>query len=307
MAWKSFEDHPWWRGSRCCLLRAPDGIAAHGCVSPVRFERQGRTVESMQVIDWAAGRLVPAAGLLLFRRCLELGQGTMLAIGGSDDARSVIARVRWFARRNDLCRYARPLRPWRHLAVSANGARSLARLGRNLYWRTMPGLPDAARWSCRKARPGEEVFTHNGDFVPLSRSRAWFDYLLRCPAVRAELLILEEAGAARGHAFLANVRGSVRVADFVVAGPATQTGRVAAFAALVRHLAARQECAEVVAASSLNEMGQVFAACGLRPRGSSPVYLADPRKLLPADAPIEITLAIGDAFYLDSAGYQFVC
>src|SRR5450432_4051367 len=71
MAWKYFDEHPWWPEGRSYTLRAPEGIAAHGCVSPVRFTSNGKTVESMQIIDWAGGRLIPAAGLLLFRRCLE--------------------------------------------------------------------------------------------------------------------------------------------------------------------------------------------------------------------------------------------
>jgi hypothetical protein len=73
MAWKYFDPHPWWPDGRSYILRTPEGIAAHVCVSPVRFAGNGHTVESGQIIDWAAGRLVPAAGLLICRRCLELG------------------------------------------------------------------------------------------------------------------------------------------------------------------------------------------------------------------------------------------
>ena len=75
----------------------------------------------------------------------------------------------------------------------------------------------------------------------------------------------------------------------------------------MRYIAAQPESAEVVASSSLREMGEVFLASGLRPRDSSPVYLADPKKLLPQDLPIEITPLIGDVFYLRSPDYPFVC
>jgi hypothetical protein len=306
-AWKYFDSHPWWPEARSYTLQIPAGIVAHGCFSPVRFDSGGRTVESMQIIDWAAGRQIPAAGLLLCRRCLERTRGTLLAIGGSADASSIFPKVHWLTRKDDVVHYTLPLRPWRHLARSALGWRSLARFGRNLYWRLLPGLPGAGHWNCRSARPGEEVFAHSGDFVPILRTRAWFDYLLRCPATRSDLVILEEAGVARGHAFLSDAEGSVRVADFVVAAPADKAGQVAALSALLRYIAARPESAEVVASSSLREMGEVFRAAGLRPRGSSTVYLADPKKLLPQDVPIEITPLVGDAFYLCSPDYPFVC
>jgi hypothetical protein len=305
--WKYFDAHPWWPEARSYTLQTPAGIAAHGCVSPVRFDCHGQTVDSMQIIDWAAGRQIPAAGLLLYRRCLEHSKGTLLAIGGSADTRTIIPQVSWFARKEDLFHFARPLRPGRHLARSARGWRSLARFGRNMYWSVMPGLPDARRWSCRKARAGEAVFAQSGPFVPILRTRAWFDYLLRCPAARTELVILEDSGAARGHAFLSEIGGAVQVADFVVAAPASQAEKTAAFSALLRYIAAQPESAEVVASSSLRGMGEVFLAAGLRPRGSSPVYLADPKKLLPRDLPLEITPLIGDAFYLRSLDYPFVC
>jgi hypothetical protein len=306
-AWKYFDAHPWWPEARSYTLQTPAGIAAHGCVSPVRFDCRGQTVDSMQIVDWAAGRQIPAAGLLLYRRCLERSKGSLLAIGGSADARTILPKVAWFARKDDLFHYARPLRPGRHLAGTARGWRSLARYGRNLYWRVMPGLPDVQRWSCRKARAGEAVFSQTGPFVPILRTRAWFDYLLRCPAARTDLVILEDSGAARGHAFFSEAGGAVQVADFVVGAPASQGEKTAAFSALLRYIAAQPESAEVVASSSLREMGEVFLACGLRPRGNSPVYLADPKKLLPRDLPIEITPLIGDAFYFRSPGYPFVC
>jgi hypothetical protein len=215
--------------------------------------------------------------------------------------------VKWFTRKDDIRYYARPLRPWRHFAQSAKGSRDLARFARNLYWGWIPRLPRAGSWRCRGARPGEEVFSHGGSFVPIVRTRAWFDYLLRCPVVRTELVILEKAGTPCGHAFLANAQGSVRVADFVVAGEVSQPGRIAAFSALARYIAAQPGAAEMVAGSSLQEMCGVFEECGMHSRETSPVHLADPRKLFPPDARLEITPLIGDAFYWFDPAYPFTC
>ena len=302
LLWKYFEPHPWWPEGRSYMLTTPAGIAAHGCAAPVRY--QGN-VESLQVIDWAAGRLVPGAGLLVYRKCLEVNKGTLLAIGGGEDTLKIIPMVKWFSRKDDLRSYARPLRPWRHFAQGSKNVRNMGRLLRNVQWKLAPALPASRSWQCRPARAGEEVFnpSDSAGYVPIVRTRAWFDYLLRCPIAAMELVMLEDAGRPVGHALLSNVHGSVRVADFVVTSGAPD----AAFAALVRYVSQQPAAAEIVAASSLAETNRVFEVCGLRFRGAVPVYLADPRKLLPADKAIEITAAIGDAFYLGSPEQPFVC
>src|SRR5262249_13417752 len=112
---------------------------------------------------------------------------------------------------------------------------------------------------------------------------------------------------ASGHAFLSNSKGSVRVADFVVAGNATSSDKAAAFSALIQHIASDPNACEIVAASSLPELCEVFEACGLRPRGSVPVFLADPRKQIPSDTRVEINMLIGDGFYLCDESNPFYC
>jgi len=91
--WKYFDPHPWWPGSRSFLLKAGGHIAGHGCVTPVRFVAGGQVTDSMQIIDWAGGRLVPGAGMLVFRRCLELGDLTLLTIGGKKDQVGFTAEI----------------------------------------------------------------------------------------------------------------------------------------------------------------------------------------------------------------------
>ena len=307
IVWKYFEGHPLWPEGRSYILNTPEGIAAHGCVSPLRYGHAGKQIESLQVIDWAAGRLVPGAGLLVYRKCLELNRGTLLAIGGSADTAAIIPQVKWFRRKTGMRTYARPLRPWRGFGPGDKGPRSLARFGRNLMWKFSPGLPSAAQWTSRPARPHEEVFSpgSDGTFIPIVRTRAWFDYLLRCPVARTELVILENAGRPAGHAFLASSReGAVRVADFVVP---EESGRLSALSALVHYVAGQPGAVEMVAASSIQEICGVFESAGFRYRSSVPVYLADPRKQLPPEAEIEVTPLIGDAFYLFDPNCPFVC
>jgi len=304
MKWKYFESHPWWPEGRSYILKTEQGIAAHGCMSPVRYTHNGVLVESHQVIDWGAGRLIPGAGVLVYRKSLELNGGTLLAIGGSEDAAKIIPQLKWFSRRNDLQNYALPLRPWLHFAKGPKRVRAFARLARNVSWKWSRPRVAPASWTCRGARPAEDIFSPRlGDFVPMVRTRAWFDYLLQCPVTRTELVILENAGRPAGHAFLSYAGGSARVADFVVSGD----GQTQAFAALLRYVAAQPGTAEITAASSIEETCRVFSECGLRYRGSAKVYLADPRKLLPPEARIEVTPLVGDAFYMVDRSHPFVC
>ncbi len=310
VAWKYFETHPWWPGGRSYVLEAAGGIAAHGCISPVRFELNGGVLESMQIIDWAGSRRMPLGGLLLFQRCLDLADGSLLAVGGSADTLRILPMVKWFRRENDIGYYARPLNMWRifrRAQGKAGRLRELAQAGRNLFWQVRPRLPNPVGWECRRASATDDVFAHAGDFLPILRTRAWFDYLLRCPVVPSQLLLLSKNGVASGHGFVSNAGGSVRVADFVVAGGATDADRAAAFSALVRYIAAEPGACEIVAASSLPEMCRTFEACGLRLRGMSPVFLADPRKEIPPGARLEITMLIGDAFYLFDPSSPFRC
>ncbi|MCC6538341.1 MAG: hypothetical protein IT162_12365 [Bryobacterales bacterium] len=319
MEWKYFVPHPWWSrddGRRAYWLRADGQPAAHGCAAPLRLSAApGATPhETLQVIDWAAGGLLPGGGLLIYRKFLEMTRSTLLAIGGSADTRKLIPQVKWFQPRPPLLHYARPLRAWPY--VRANGGygnwRAWARAARNGHWHATAPRPGAGVWQARAARPGEPVHTPlaaaAADYLPLYRDRAWLDYLAACPAVTATLAILERAGSPAGHALLAmNPAGSVAAADFALWTPHPEAEAAAAFAAVIGYAAALPGAVEIQAGSTLEAMHRVFASHGLRVRRTSPVHLADPRKLLPPGLPVEVTLSAGDAFYLYDRAQPFQC
>src|SRR4051794_34196950 len=94
MRWKYFEPRPDWEGSRSYLMLREGRIFAHGCVVPETFRTAQGRVTSMRVIDWAGGRNVPAAGVLVMRKLAELTD-TVLAIGGSADAMRVLPRMKF--------------------------------------------------------------------------------------------------------------------------------------------------------------------------------------------------------------------
>ena len=93
LRWKCFAPHPFWEGSRGYALRYKGEIAAFGCLVPCRFLTGSETVASCNVIDWAASKTVPGAGILLYRHIQSL-TGTMINIGGTADARQCAATDR---------------------------------------------------------------------------------------------------------------------------------------------------------------------------------------------------------------------
>jgi hypothetical protein len=229
---------------------------------------------------------------------MEVQKCSLLAIGGSSDTLRILPQVKWFAPKADLRWYARPMKPWRRFLRSAKTLRDLAKLFRNLSWRLFPSVPPPGSWTCRPAHNDDPVFTPAGQFTPLLRTRAWIDYLTACPAAKCQLWILEQDGVARGHALTANLEGSVRMADFALAGKTTPEAAKQAFSALVQTLRADNDVLELVAGSSLDQDIRAFEECGLRYRGSTQVLLADPRKMFPPESPLEIKPMLGDSFYL---------
>ncbi len=305
-AWKYFAPHPWWPTARSYILETENGIAAHGCAAPARFAAGKTVLQSMVIIDWAAGNLIPGAGLLLYRRCMEAGKSSLLAIGGSDDTLRLLPKVAWFAAQADMRWYAGPLKPWRRFLRSPRGWRDFAKFCRNLQWKLSSKLPPPERWTCRPSRSDDPVFIPAGDFVPIFRTRAWIDYLSACPAAKCNLWILENEGVPSGHALIANLAGSARVADFALGGPSTLAASTQAFSALIRTLAAQDDILELVAASSLPLDILAFEACGLRLRKRSPVLLADPKKTFPEKMALEIKPMLNDAFYLYDPANPFL-
>jgi hypothetical protein len=304
--WKYFAAHPWWPTSRSYIFEGASGIASHGCIAPIRFAYGDTALESMVIIDWASSKFVPGAGLFMYRRCMEIGGSSLLAIGGSDDTLRILPQVRWFVAQVDMQWYARPMRPWRRFLRSKRGIRDLIKFSRNVQWNLFPQLPPTGEWSCRRARIDDPVFTPSGDFAPILRTRAWINYLAACPAAKCTLWILENQGQPSGHALIANLKGSARVADFALAGPRKTEEVEQAFSVLVRTLQTDDAVVELVAGSSLAQEITAFQACGLRYRRSSRVLLADPRKTFPEGAVIEIKPMLGDGFYLHNPANPFL-
>jgi hypothetical protein len=247
---------------------------------------------------------MPGAGLLLYRSCLPLADA-LIAIGGSSDTRKLIGLVKWFRELQPLALYARPVRPIQQVLSSRSTVkRDVGRLARNLYWAFWPRRPDAAQWAVKPISRFQKAKQPTGPFLALHRDPAWLNYLLDCPAAIMTALELYESNEWRGHAILSRIGAQVRIVDLSI-----DSGRSAdwqsAVAAVLGHILQIQDVFEIVAASTIPLICTAFEACGFRPRGTSPVSIADPQEKIPLDSTIEINLAIGDAFYLTNPSQPF--
>src|SRR5437899_5242303 len=113
VAWKYWEQRPDWAGARNYVIEKAGRIVAHAGIWPVTFLHQGTPVVGIQMIDWAAARDSPGAGLALVRKLTGLFD-FIYSIGGSDAARRALPAF-GFVTITHAWTAARPLRPLRQI------------------------------------------------------------------------------------------------------------------------------------------------------------------------------------------------
>ena len=289
MTWKAYAPHPWFAESRCRAIEKDGLIAAFGCIAPLRFLAEGQVVDSHQMIDWVAGDSIPGGGMLLCRNCIS-EVGSMVATTASESASAIFSRSRWFRATAPASYYRRVFRFWN---PAHRDRKTPLRAARDLLLQVKQApLPDPRGWVARRTSLSR-VWQPADKCIALERSLAWFRYLMACPEAQVEAGILEHQGQPCGH-FLTARRGSrIRILD-LIAEPA---GEVAAFSACLT-LLRNEGASEAQACSSLASQQYVFAACGMRKFRQEPVWIADPKRRLPDNLPIESSFLTGDAFYV---------
>ena len=217
LRWKCFAPHPFWEGSRGYALRYKGAMAAFGCLVPSRFLTGSATVASCNMIDWAASKAVPGAGAMLYRHIQEL-TGTMINIGGTEDARNLLPRI-GFAARVERHAYTRVLRPWGNFRQQERkNWKSPLRLARDLRDLARPAADAGSTVTARHVeRPEDmplEAFPNPSEMqqVVCERNPALCGYMLACPAAKTDAYLLEHGHAPAG-VFPAEPRGPLSAAS----------------------------------------------------------------------------------------------
>ena len=290
LRWKCFTPHPFWEGDRGYALRYKGAMAAFGCLVPCRFLTGSQAVASCNVIDWAASKAVPGAGIILYRHIRTL-TGTMINIGGTPDALHVLPQI-GFAPRTEIHQYTRVIRPLRHLA-GRKGWKSPLRLARDYGELARPAEP-APSWSAAKvAELPRDTFPDpsvTGQVVG-ERTAASLAYFLSCPVARMELYRVE-----RGYFLLSHVDRQCRIADLWVnsAEPRDWAKAYAAAAAAAR---ADSQATEVTAGASSPLQTKALEQAGYRRVHSEPVFVLDPDFRLAGRRDLALGFLENDAFY----------
>jgi hypothetical protein len=300
LRWKCFAPHPFWEGSRGYALRYKNEIAAFGCVVPCRFLTGSGTVAGCNVIDWAASKAVPGAGIMLYRHIQGL-TGTMINIGGTADARNVLPKI-GFQARADIQHYVRVLQPWRHFRMADRkdwkSPLRLARDYRELGRATTPQAEACAtRVSSFDGAPAEAFpdpsITRQ---VVCARTPESLGYFLTCPAAKMNAYLLEREQTPAGYFLLSRVGRQCRIADLWIRA-ADRQGWAKAYAAAAAAARTDPHTTEVtVAASSPLETGALEQA-GYRCTHAEPVFVLDPGRLLGDRNDLAVSLLENDGFY----------
>ena len=308
LSWKYFGGHPEWNGPRSYIFKHGSRIVAHGCAYPVSFLTPDGEVSSMRVIDWAADRSSPGAGVILFKKLGTMVQ-SVLAVGGSDQTLKLLPGM-GFRLAGTLDYYARVVRPFRQLRTTGHvNWNSPLRLARNTMWSLRTGGRRDPDWSVQPvsrldgraaALLARRTGTHG---IIGKRTLPILNYLLQCPAVDASAFLLVQGGIVQGYFLLSYVRGQTRIADLWIDSEAPVDWEIA-YALAVSTAADDKRCCEVAAAVSADGARSALETNGFELRRRDPIYLLDLHRKLDG-APLSLTLLDGDEWFLSDSGAPY--
>jgi hypothetical protein len=303
MAWKYWDHRGDWEGPRAYVLEHDGVIVAHAGIYPVSFS--AGQIRGIQMIDWAAAKEYPGSGLALVRRLAGMFD-FIYSIGGREITRKILPAL-GFAEYTRQWNGARLLRPFQQILHHQQRSWKLTprRLVRNLLWArsksSNAGLHTA--WKSEEIGPGgiSERFYHRiaCDAIFSPRPPAFFDYLLRCPAMRVRLYGIQDERGPNGHFAIGVVHGQARIAGVWMRDPDREAWQAAY--SLAQQAAMRLEgVCEIVAAGTIGSSEQAAVRSGLRIMWYTPVYLLNRKSEFALPASFQFQLSDDDAFYLDT-------
>jgi len=307
MAWKYWDQRGDWEGPRSYVLERDGVMVAHAGIYPLTFG--AGEVRGVQLIDWASAKEAPGAGVALLRKLTSMFD-FMYGIGGSEITRKILPAC-GFVEYVKQWRGARPLRPFQQILKHQHRNWRLApRLVRNFLW-TVQTTPDGFShegWKSGEIGP-EEISKHyysqgmaDACFSP--RPPAFFEYLLRCPAMKIRLYGIQDQSGPKGHFAIGVLRGQARVAGVWLRDPGSKAWQ-AAFS-LARQVSARLEGAcEIAVAGTAGPSEQAAIQSGLRIMGHTPVYIPKKGGKLALPPDFQFQLSDDDSLFLDSGNSSF--
>jgi hypothetical protein len=249
LEWKYWTPHPLWSGSRGFVMEKDGELAAHAAAWPVSLARGAAIVHGLHLIDWAARKGYPGAGVALLNRIVG-ETGCVFNIGGSEDTNAILPRL-GFRNANDSHLSAKPLRPWRQAWTHQRRNLKLPlRLLRNFAWNLSGTVALPAGWEAAPvpdpgAAPPPWWEAAAGPGIRPLRTAEWYRYILASPAARFELFDLRRQGVSQGYFCLAHCSGQARLADYRLSGEPSPDAWTALAAATVQQAKRNPSSAEM--------------------------------------------------------------
>lgn len=303
LQWKYFE--PCGAGSlpRSYVLRQDDDIVAHCVAAPLtlRLPPDGGGVSTSTsgvcFTDWAGGRRLPGAGIILMKKLMALSPVAIVA-GGSEATRQAIPRL-GFTIRDSIDVYARVIRPLRQARTRppAGLMKGAARLARNTAWSRTPLGAVARGWSARPVASFETAAEHDRADAAAVHDADYLNYWLRCPAAHVSGFELLHDGRVAGYFMLSRVGGQARIAALGLRS-STPDHLQQGYRLAVTAAADDPETCEVVGLASTPPTRAALAACGFRQRDNAPLYLFDRGGIVSATTPILWSAIDDDTAYV---------
>jgi hypothetical protein len=293
MRWKYVEAREDWREPRSYVIARDGRVVAHAGLWPITVTRAGQVLRGVHMIDWAAERDQPGAGMAVLQHLTRMFD-FVWAIGGSESTRQVLPAF-GFRIAGQVWTAARPLRPYMQMLSHQSRNWKLApRLARNWYWSVTPRV--RVRAGCAAAPVTltslPEEAAGFGD-----RPRAFFEYVLRCPGAGMRLYGLTSSAGPEGHMLMSLVQRQARIAGVWLRRPSAGNWR-AAYVLAQTLAAVSGDADEIVTAGYSPLTAEAAARVGFRHRTHAPLFLFDKQgRLDPAE--IEFRMADNDFMFLN--------
>jgi hypothetical protein len=301
LSWKYFQPRTDWTDDRSFLLMDDSTLVAHIGVWPLALRLAGTLRSCVHLIDWAATRKSPGAGVWLYRELLKKAE-TALGIGGTEGTRKLLPKIgfREVGRWNT---YRRAVRPWKYFQNSPGGWKEIARLLRDSAWNLI--VPSGrSRLEASPIKRFDAVLEDilsspaRAQTTSCHRTQGGLNYLLDCPVVKISGYLLHTGSDPRGYFLLSRLSHQARIAELRISSSNPQDW-VQAVALACAAAAEDSNVVELFAGASSSLLCHAIRANGFRLYGQKPVFFHGPQDLINGATPLDLSFIDSDSFLLE--------
>jgi hypothetical protein len=303
LSWKYLRSDPYWGGGLSYVLERNGTLAAHAGVCPAVFRGpHGERVRCGTIIDWAADRATPGAGLVVHHELLRLAD-VMFLIGGTRTTWAITSRI-GFQRRLEARVYARWVRPFREFRLRRKSLRAALRLMHAVAHPPTTRLASTGGWAIAPVSQFDAAVqpvlasTAGGHGVA-ERTVAQLNHRLACPAIPTRGYLLRRLGKTDGYAIAAVGSWETKILDIRLSSNDPEDW-AAAYALLTDTLRQEPSVCRISALASVPLLQRALESNGYWMSRVEPVSFYDPRRLMEALLPVDVQFFESDLGYYDS-------